>query len=486
MSENSKKHFSYTDYKLVPQELYPVDNTLFVDSKVEKEVLALMLKENDRQDLVFGYLDFGAFAVPEYATLYRLMKQTYLQTARFIDYFELKDLIERFKSSYEFNILSLELLNNINSKLYNPDNLNSNLERLLELQKIRTTQSFTQNLLNTLATNKKVSWDDLSTDISNLMTNISKLSLNNSDFIDISQAVDAFEANLNKIIEGKSITNYLPTGFNTIDKVIKGFMPGQLIVLAARPAIGKTALALNIALNVVLNAQKNNEQKNVAFISLEMPSSEITTRILSTVSNVEMHKLHDPAKFLRDDIASIQKLSAAYTKLKESDGLFLDDNSKSTINDIKFKIKHLMKSNDNKLDLVIIDYLQLISSNLKGGNRQNEVAQISRELKTLALELKIPILTLSQLSRNVENRENKRPQLHDLKESGAIEQDADIVIFLSKRQLKRKEGEDAPKLDSISINLDIAKNRNGITSNSTIIYTGKNVKFTDENSDYEV
>lgn len=241
----------------------------------------------------------------------------------------------------------------------------------------------------------------------------------------------------------------LRTGFSNLDQLTAGLQPEELIILAARPSMGKSAFAMNLALNV---AKRNKDgQASVAIFSLEMSNEQLAARMLSSESNIENNKIKTGAlssrewQFLEGGIQSLAKLN-----------ILFDDSAAVNVADIRAKCRKL--SQEGKLDFVVIDYLQLIRGDDRSGNRQEEVARISRSLKQMARELKIPILALSQLSREVEKREDKRPVLADLRESGSIEQDADIVMFLYRNDyyvhnVENKTGE---------VELSIAKNRQGM------------------------
>jgi replicative DNA helicase len=241
----------------------------------------------------------------------------------------------------------------------------------------------------------------------------------------------------------------LRTGFSNLDNLTSGLQPEELIILAARPSMGKSAYAMNLALNV---AKRNADgQAGVAIFSLEMSNEQLAARMLSAESNIENNKIktgHLTSRewqFLEGGMQSLSRLK-----------IMFDDSASVSVADIRAKCRKL--SQEGRLDFVVIDYLQLIKGDERSGNRQEEVAKISRSLKQMARELKIPILALSQLSREVEKREDKRPLLADLRESGSIEQDADIVMFLYRedyyeRKQENKTGE---------VELSIAKNRQGM------------------------
>ena len=241
----------------------------------------------------------------------------------------------------------------------------------------------------------------------------------------------------------------IKTGYTDLDRMTNGFQRGDLIILAARPAMGKTAFALNLA----LNASFYNPGA-IAIFSLEMPAEALMKRILSAKSAVESNKLRSGA--ILDD--EFSKLNEAANELMASK-LFVDDSSNIKISEVFSKCRKL--KSEHGLDLVVIDYLQLISGSGKSGdNRQQE---ISRSLKGLAREMECPVIALSQLSRSVETRPDKHPMLSDLRESGAIEQDADIVMFLYRDAYYAKDDEAEQNNPTDQTDLDIAKHRNGAT-----------------------
>ncbi|WLP85311.1 DnaB-like helicase C-terminal domain-containing protein [Mycoplasma seminis] len=483
MSRN-RKFIEDKVYKNISGDLIPLKDTLFQDEAVEREVLSNLINDLDKQGLGFDYLSPQAFYTPAYQQLFKLIKTTRdnskNKTITF-DYNDVKKLIETIPNTLEYSALTIGTLNKIASSLYNDENFITNVEKLIELQKMRNLESFYAEYQKAFGHNGKITWDSSIQDLQNFLVTNNNMSIKNSEFISLDQAANDLAERIANILQNKEQQeNSLYTGFYSIDNHVKGFKPGQFVILAARPGVGKTALALNIAKNIVDEANKNGEVKNVAFISLEMPTNELTSRYISTASGVDLYKIQNPKFISNNDEA--MKIFHTIENMKKDSVVWFDDEPKSKITEIIFKIRHLMKNLDGKLDLVIIDYLQLLSGGDNSGNRQTEVASISRSLKTLALELKIPIMALSQLSRSVESREDKRPQLIDLRESGQIEQDADIVLFLNKKPLKKGVSEEeVSKNEHIPVVLTVAKNRNGQPgAANTLIYTGKYVKFTDE------
>ena len=266
------------------------------------------------------------------------------------------------------------------------------------------------------------------------------------------------------------------TGYTDLDRVTNGFQRGDLIILAARPAMGKTAFALNLA----LNASFYNSGA-IAIFSLEMPAEALMKRILSAKSAVESSKLRSGN--IRDD--EFNKLNEAANELMATK-LFVDDSSNVKISEVFSKCRKLRS--EHGLDLVVIDYLQLISGSRRssGDNRQQEISEISRSLKGLAREMECPVIALSQLSRSVETRPDKHPMLSDLRESGAIEQDADIVMFLYRDEYYNKDEnsqEDAETTNTTDV--DIAKHRNGATGRIQLAFQ-KNISafYNIAHSDY--
>ena len=241
-----------------------------------------------------------------------------------------------------------------------------------------------------------------------------------SEFQRIQDVAYRAQENLEKLAEQGSEITGLATGFSEFDKLTAGLQPSQFIIIAARPAMGKTAFALNLATYAATHSNKS-----VAIFNLEMSAEQLANRILQSLGQIDGGKMRTG----RLEHNDWKRLNEAISQLSDTN-LFLDDTPGITIGEIRSKCRRLANS-DKGLGLVVIDYLQLITGPSKSaGNRQQEVSDISRNLKTMALELGIPVIALAQLSRAVEQREDKRPIMSDLRESGSIEQDADIVILI--------------------------------------------------------
>jgi len=264
------------------------------------------------------------------------------------------------------------------------------------------------------------------------------------------------------ITEGKRITG-LATGYAQLDTLTSGLQPSELIILAARPSVGKTALALNIAENAAIAGRAP-----VAIFSLEMSKESLLMRLLASQARVDAHRFRT-GHLSREDW---RKMTESLGILSQTP-LWIDDSGSATVTEIGAKARRLKR--DGGLSLVIVDYLQLIAARGRFSNRNEEVSSITRGLKGLAKELKVPVLVLSQLTRAPE-REERSPHLADLRESGAIEQDADVVLFIHRPNLFKKKEEVTPEERDMT-ELIIAKQRNGPVDKIPFVFLGKYTRF---------
>ena len=279
-----------------------------------------------------------------------------------------------------------------------------------------------------------------------------------TEFKTIKEVLDSTQSNLEKLAASKGDITGIPTGWYDIDNITTGLQGNQLIIIAARPAMGKTAFALNLATNIAINTDKT-----VALFNMEMGAEQLASRMLSSLGQIEGKKLAT-GKLMNDDW---KRVNEAISQLSDAK-MYMDDTPGITIGEIRSKCRRLASSEEG-LGVVIIDYLQLISSSTNyGANRQQEVSDISRSLKTMAMELNVPVVALAQLSRAVDSRENKRPIMSDLRESGSIEQDADIVAFLYRDDYYNKEK--AIDANTSISEFIIAKHRNGPTATIELLF----------------
>ena len=293
-----------------------------------------------------------------------------------------------------------------------------------------------------------------------------------SEFRSIKDVLNKTQSDLERLSENKGEITGLATGWYDFDHLTTGLHPNEFIIIAARPAMGKTAFALNLATHVAME-----QDKSVALFNLEMSAEQLAMRILSSLGQLEGFKLRTGNLMNQD----WKRINEAVSQLSNTN-LVIDDTPGITIGEIRAKCRRLASS-ENGLALVVIDYLQLISGGRNyGSNRQQEVSDISRSLKTLAMELGVPVIALSQLSRGVEAREDKRPLMSDLRESGSIEQDADIVMFLYRDDYYNKE---ARTEDNTSISeLIIGKHRNGPTKTIELLFKKNTSTFVNLRKEY--
>jgi len=306
--------------------------------------------------------------------------------------------------------------------------------------------------------------NDLENKLFNLTTKTRTQNFSNSAELLNSIFSDLKTKSLNSTLSG------LSSGFYDLDSLTQGFQKSDLIIIAGRPSMGKTALGLNIASNII-----KNSRLPILFFSLEMSKEQIMYRLLSMETNISQMKLKS-GKLSQNDWIKLNKMIKILSKLP----IFIDDSFNLSMQDIRSKIKTIIFE-QNTIGLIIIDYLQLMQgSNIKTENRVQELSKITRSLKTLAREFNIPIIALSQLSRNVENRIDKRPILSDLRESGSIEQDADLVLMLHRSNQHTSVQQDNQAFQSTE--LIIAKQRNGPIGTVNLKFDEKRTKFLDVNN----
>jgi replicative DNA helicase len=279
-------------------------------------------------------------------------------------------------------------------------------------------------------------------------------------FYPIKDLIKSSFKTIERLYEKRQLITGVPTGFQRLDELTSGLQPSDLIIIAGRPSMGKTALALNIAQNASVQAAIP-----AAIFSLEMSKEQLALRMLCSEAKVDAHRLR--GGFLSE--SDWPKLTRAAGSLSEAP-LFIDDTPGLSALEMRAKTRRLKI--EHNLGLVIVDYLQLMRGRARADSREQEISDISRSLKALAKELSIPVIALSQLNRRVEERGDKRPQLSDLRESGAIEQDADVILFLYREEVYNKSEENRGKAEII-----IGKQRNGPTDKVDLAFLDKYTRF---------
>lgn len=265
---------------------------------------------------------------------------------------------------------------------------------------------------------------------------------------------------IDKLYHDGSAFTGIPTTYTDLDKMMSGLQPADLIIVAARPSMGKTSFAMNIAENVAIGANKG-----VAVFSMEMPADSLTLRMLSSLGRINQTKVRSGQL----DDADWANLTSAMSILNNAP-IHIDDTPALSPTDMKSRVRRLKREHD--IGLIIVDYLQLMQIPGRGDNRVNEISEISRGLKALAKEMNVPVIALSQLNRGLEQRPNKRPIMSDLRESGAIEQDADVIIFIYRDEVYNEESEHKGTAEII-----IGKQRNGPLGTTKLTFSGQYTRF---------
>lgn len=320
--------------------------------------------------------------------------------------------------------------------------------------------------------------EDVSTIVESAEKNI--LSVNSERMVKeikpIQDVLEKAQAQIEFLAKNGGEVTGVPTGFYDLDKRTTGFHENELIIIAGRPGMGKSSLANNMAANMAIQYKKS-----VALFNLEMSSVQIVNRMFSSIGGIDLQKLRTG----RFDNTDWKKYNETLSLLADTT-MYIDDTAGITVSEIRSKCRKL-KTSEKGLDVIIIDYLQLISGSSKyAGQKQNEISEISRDLKKLAMELEVPVIALAQLSRGVEAREDKRPLMSDLRDSGSIEQDADIVMFIYCDDYYKFKSKDRPTLSPVE--LIISKHRSGSVGTVDLMfersYTNfKNYLKSEDNSD---
>ena len=398
------------------------------------------------------------FYLDNHSKIFEVIQELYLEkepvdastvTARIVD------------KGYLVQIGGVEYLNSVINSVATGANISYYIDSVVGNYTLRRMIEVATNIISN-ANNSSLKISDVVDDAEKSILSVSK-NTRTSSFRSVSDVLDKVQNDLEVLSKNKGKITGLTTGMIDLDNLTNGFHPTQLVIVAARPAVGKTAFALNIAC-----AAAKSTKKNIAIFSLEMPAEQLVMRMISSLGQVDNKKLQT-GKLENDDW---RRVNEAISQLADTN-IYFHDAGGITASEIKAKCRRLSTMGEG-LGLVIIDYLQLIDSSSKyAGSRQQEVSEISRGLKTMALELEVPVIALSQLSRNVEKREDKKPVLSDLRESGSIEQDADIVAALHAPDVESPLDDNIPS----PIQLIILKHRNGPIATIDMLFKKKTSTF---------
>ena len=434
------------------------------DIEAEQAVLGSMLTDKDAVIAAMEVLKPESFYRDDDKAIYEAMQNLYSR-AEPIDLITLKNELETMSKLEQVG--GLEYLANLPEKAPTSANVQKYISIVEEKSMLRGLIK-TANELIELGYSQTEDVEDIMDHAEKKIFDIMQ-NKNQKGYTPIKDVLVESFTKLEELYNRKQPITGVPTGFTDLDYRTAGLHGSELILLAARPAMGKTAFVLNIAANAAIRGKTG-----VAIFSLEMSKDQLVNRMLCSEAMVDSNKMRT-GKLEEGDW---EKLAQAIGPLSESN-IFIDDTPGITVMEIRTKCRKLKLEKD--IGLVVIDYLQLITGNSKkGGSREQEISEISRSLKILAKELNVPVIALSQLSRAVEQRPDHRPMLSDLRESGAIEQDADIVMFLYRDDVYNKESEKKDIAEVI-----IAKQRGGSTGTVDLLWMGNYTKFVNLETRYD-
>ena len=455
------------------------------DNDIEIIVIAYLLKHPELLDTHFEHINPDLFSNIENLKIYQVLNDFH-QSQKNITIETIKNYIPDIQS----NTLK-DLSSQIDQIVFSKSIFKSYLETLQELYVRRELFKITQSKNSESTTfNTSSNIKDIVLDLEKKLFDLSNFKKDNYEFKDFATVTKSSLKIVEKAFKKKGKYSGIVSGFEDLDNMLGGLQNSDLIILAGRPSMGKTALATNIAFNAAKYFSNEEEKASAVMFSLEMSAEQIGLRILAEQAKIPSDKLRKGDLNEKDSL----ELSNAYQEIHQLN-FFFDDSPNLTVSELRSKLRRY--KNNYNIKLVLIDYLQLIKPEGSRDNRVNELSEITRNLKQLAKEFDLPVISLSQLSRQVENRDDKRPLLSDLRESGSIEQDADVVMFIYRESyyLQRNEPTRGPdesqdsykkKHDSWKdrneevfnkAELIVAKQRNGPTGKVDLYFDDKYTKF---------
>lgn len=428
------------------------------DLDAEKNLLACIMLDKEALIKAADILQPGDFYEPSNQNIYEACLNLF-HTSSAVDAVTVKTYLS--KNKLLKKVGSAEYLNKVNSILPLTTNVEYYAKIIKEASLRRKVISMSSDLVG-MGLDETRKLDDIIDDIEKKIFQISESS-NTQSFVHIKDIINEITERFENPNADSTVTRGLSSGFRNLDQYITGLKGGDLVILAARPSVGKTAFMLEM-----VRFMATDLKKKIAVFSLEMGSDQLGDRLLSLQSGVGLMDI----RMGNMDGDSFQKCNDAMAQLYESD-IFVDDKPGQHISEVRTKCRKW--DVEVGIDAIFVDYLQLLQGRNKD-NRAQEVSEISQGLKNIARELKVPLIALSQLNRSVESRNDRRPQLSDLRESGSIEQDADMVIFLHREAYYNKELEESEKNKAEAI---VAKNRNGATGIASLKFLDYCAKFVD-------
>ena len=455
------------------------------DNDIEVILLSYLIKHPELLDTHFEHISHNLFANPENLKIFRVIEDFH-QSQKNISTDTIKNYIPDIHSQ-TLKDLTLQIDQIVFSKEIFLNYIESLQELYLRRELFKLTQD-KNNEATTFQTSNNIK--EIFLDLEKKIFDLSNFKNENYEFKDFASVTKSSLQLVEKAFKKKGQYSGVVSGFNDLDNMLGGLQNSDLVILAGRPSMGKTALATNIAFNAAKYYSNEEEKGSVVMFSLEMSAEQIGLRILAEQSRIPSDKLRKGELNEKDSAA----LSSTYQEIYQLN-FFFDDSPNLTVSELRSKLRRYKKLYNIKL--VLIDYLQLIKSERSRDNRVNELSEITRSLKQLAKEFDLPVVSLSQLSRQVENRDDKRPLLSDLRESGSIEQDADVVMFIYRESyyLQRNEPTRGPDESQESYQkkhdawkdrneevfnkaeLIVAKQRNGPTGKIDLYFDDKYTKF---------
>tara|TARA_B100000609_G_scaffold142338_1_gene114342 strand:- start:806 stop:2176 length:1371 start_codon:yes stop_codon:yes gene_type:complete len=432
--------------------------------ELERAVLGGLMLETERYDAVSDIIEFSDFEGQDHQIIFQSMGELVnsnkpLDPLTVSDRLDNKNLLTRANGKNYLIDLASSTPSAANLEAYAGMIRQKSISRRL----MKINSEISELIINPQGKDAEELLDEAETKIFSLNDEASRKS---GDIQKLDKLIPQSIERMNEIAKSGSSLLGSSTGYKDLDTRLQGLQDGDLIIIAARPSMGKTALSMNIAENFLMN---NDISGGVLIFSLEMPAESLTTRLLASNAKIDQQKVRS-ASMNQDEL---KKFMESTSKLKDLP-LYIDDSSLLSPMELRARARRINRQEPNGLSLIVVDYLQLMQLPASQENRVNQISEISRSLKMLAKELKVPVVALSQLNRAVEQRPNKRPIMADLRDSGAIEQDADVILFIYRDEVYNEESEEGNKAEII-----IGKQRNGPIGKVNLTFLKEYTRFVD-------
>ena len=440
-----------------------IENTEQV-RELERAVLGGLMLETERYDAVSEIIEFTDFEGQDHQNIFQSMGELVnsnkpLDPLTVSDRLDSKNLLTRAGGKNYLIELASTSPSAANLEAYAGMIRQKSISRRL----MKINSEISELIINPQGKDAAELLDEAETKIFSLNDEASRTSTNIQKLDElIPQSIER----MNEIAKNGSSLLGASTGYKDLDSKLQGLQDGDLIIIAARPSMGKTALSMNIVENLVLN---KDIPGGVLVFSLEMPAESLTTRLLASNAKIDQQKVRSASMNQSD----LKKFMESSSKLKDLP-LYIDDSSMLSPMELRARARRIARQEPNGLSLIVVDYLQLMQLPTSQENRVNQISEISRSLKMLAKELNVPVIALSQLNRAVEQRPNKRPIMADLRDSGAIEQDADVILFIYRDEVYNEDSEEGNKAEII-----IGKQRNGPIGKVNLTFLKEFTRFED-------